>query len=119
ARKIRIAKAIGRLIGARRLFTRGQEDGMFPPNEVATIVAQPRLTLAHLVPDPTERVVGEELDDVARREELVPDRQLTTVPWRRRFATHALALGWIVVVLVDPTNRLVFTPEGGEVLGVD
>ena len=37
------------------------------------------VTLSHLVPDAAERVVGEELDHVARGEELVADGQLAAV----------------------------------------
>ena len=50
-----------------------------PADQVLAFFHKRRPALPHLVPDPPERVVGQELDHVARREELVADGQLAAV----------------------------------------
>ena len=49
------------------------------PHQVAAAVGQLGLALLHLVPGTAQRVIREELDDVARGEELVADGQLMAV----------------------------------------
>ena len=88
-----------------------QKDLRGPADEVAAPLRRAGLALRHLVPDAAQRVVGEELDDVARREELVADGQLAAVARRGGFLAHLLPLGVVVEVLVDPANRLVLAPE--------
>ena len=44
--------------------------------ETLAVVGESGVSAAHLVPDPAQRVVGQELNDVAGCEELVADRQL-------------------------------------------
>ena len=74
---------------------------------------------AHLVPDAAERVVGEELDDVARREELVADRQLAAVARRLALLAHLPPLVLAVEELVDPADRLVLAPHVLQIVAVE
>ena len=66
-----------------------------------------------------ERVVDEELHDVARREELVAHGQLAAVARRLALVAHLLALVAAVEVLVDPTDRLVLAPDARELWVVE
>ena len=88
-------------------------------DQVAALLLEPGLALGHLIPDTAEGVVGEELDDVARGEELVADGQLAAVARRGGFLAHLLPLGGVVVILVDPADGFVLGPEGIEVGGVE
>ena len=74
---------------------------------------------AHLRPCATERVVGQELHDVARREELVAHRQLTAVARRLALVAHLLALVAAVEELVDPADGLVLAPDAVELRRVE
>jgi hypothetical protein len=65
-----------------------------------------------------ERVVGEELHHVARREELVAHRQLAAVARRLALLAHLAALVLAVEELVDPADGLVLAPHAGELGGV-
>ena len=100
-----------------RLFAFGQENLVGPPDQVLQAVGEAGAALAHLVPDAAERVVGQELDDVARREELVAHGELAAVARGRGFGAHLAALVLAVEVLVDPADGLVLLPDRGE-LGV-
>ena len=82
------------------------------------LLGEHRLRAAHLVPDAPERVVGEELDDVARREELVAHGQLAAVARRLALLAHLPALVLAVEELVDPADGLVLAPHAGELGGV-
>ena len=95
----------------RRGFARFQEDFVRTADEVAALLLELGFAPRHLIPDAAQRVVGEELDDVARREELVADGQLAAVARRGGFLAHLLPLRWIVEILVDPADRLVLAPE--------
>src|SRR4051794_7320653 len=72
------------------------------PDHVLTAVGERGPGVAHLVPDPAERVIGKKLDHVPRGEELVADGQLTAVPGRLAFAPHLAAFVGTVEVLIDP-----------------
>ena len=80
-------------------------------HEVLAELGETRLSAVHLQPDAAERVVGEELDDVARREELVADGQLAAVARRLALVAHLLALFAAIEELVDPADRLVLAPD--------
>ena len=95
----------------RGFFAFGQEDFVGTADQVLAFVFEPRLALSHFVPDATEGVVGQELDDVAGREELVADGQFAAVARRLRGVPHRFAFFFGVEVLVDPADRFVFAPE--------
>ena len=82
-------------------------------------LGEPGVAAAHLPPGAPERVVDEELHDVARREELVAHGELTAVARRLALVAHLLPLLAAVEVLVDPADRLVVVPDAGELLGVE
>ena len=88
----------------------GEKNLVRPADKVAALVLQTRLPLRHLIPDAAEGVVGEELDDVARGEKLVTDSQLAAVAWRGGLLAHLLPLLWVIVILIDPPDRLVLSP---------
>src|SRR5262249_13817613 len=92
-----------------------EEDVRSASDEVLERVHEAGLTPAHLVPDASERVVDEELDDVPRREELVAKREL--VGGTRRLAGLAGVVAKLLWdgVLVDPADRLVLAPDGRNV----
>ena len=73
-----------------------------------------RLALHHLVPGATQGVVGQELDHVAGREELVAYGELTAVARGVAFSTHFLPLILAIEVLVDPADGFVFGPYVGK-----
>ena len=100
------------LLRARRELLVGLADQVLAP------LGERGLRAAHLVPDAAERVVGEELDDVARREELVAHGQLAAVARRLALLAHLPALVLAVEELVDPADGLVLAPHAGELGGV-
>jgi hypothetical protein len=67
--------------------------------------------LPHFVPDAAERVVGEELDNVARGEKLVADSELVTVARRLGLGPHLSPLLVAVEALIDPADGFVFVPD--------
>ena len=84
-----------------------KEDLARAPDHVPALVLEPGVPLPHLVPDPAQRVVGQELDHVPGREELVAERQFIRVA-----GGLALLAGLIPQllgreILVDPADRLV------------
>ena len=81
-------------------------------------MVQLRLALHHLVPGTTQRVVGQELDNVERREELVADGQFTVVPWSQALLSHLGTLVIAIEVLIDPADGLVFAPHARKLRGV-
>ena len=95
----------------RGALARLQEDFHRPADEVAALLLERGDALRHLIPDAAERVVGEKLDDVAGSKELIADGQLAAISRGRRFLTHLLPLGRVIVILIDPADRLVFGPE--------
>ncbi|MPN23077.1 hypothetical protein SDC9_170462 [bioreactor metagenome] len=97
-----------RCFRGRRLF---KEDLVGPTDEIATLFLEGCLALTHLVPDAPQCVVGEELDNVPRREELVADSQLPAVPRSLGGIPHGFAFFGRVEVLVDPSDGLVLGPE--------
>ena len=97
---------------ARREFLAGLSD------HVLALLGEHGRGATHFVPDAAERVVGEELDDVARREELVAHSQLVAVARRLALLAHLAALVLPVEELVDPADGLVFAPHAGEFGGV-
>src|SRR5882672_2908185 len=70
--------------------------------------------MGHLIPDAPERVVGEELHYIPRRKELVTHGQLAATAWGGRLVAHFLTFGRLIVVLVDPTDGLIFAPHSSE-----
>src|SRR6266567_5378402 len=84
------------------LLSFGEEDLRWPTDKVSTLIYKPRLTLSHLIPDAAQGIVGEELDDVAGREELVTNGELSTVAGCLRLGPHLSALFIAVEVLVHP-----------------
>ena len=91
-------------------------------HHVLAALGERRLRVAHLVPDAAERVVGEELDDVARREELVADGKLAAIPGGLRSAllwvAHRGAFFLGVEELIDPADGLVLAPDVGKLRAV-
>src|SRR5688500_2973145 len=77
-----------------------------------------RVAASHLVPDAAERVVDQELDHIAWREELIANGEFTTVPRRLTFVAHLLALVSAVEELVHPADRFVLAPYAGELARV-
>ena len=103
----------------RSLFSRLEKDLVGTAYEVATLVREPSLALRHLVPDAAQGVVREELDDIARSEELVAYRQFAAIARRRRFLAHLPTFFLRIVVLIDPANRFIFSPECFDVRVID
>src|SRR5579859_5211227 len=71
------------------------------------------LPLAHLPPHTAKRVVYQELDDIARRVELVSKRQLVAVTRRLAGLAGIVAQLFGCEVLVDPADGLIFVPDAG------
>src|SRR5262249_6468270 len=88
------------------------------PHKIPTLFFESRSTLGHLVPDATEGVVGKEFNNIARREELGANGQLTTISRRASFP-HLLSFSRVVVILINPTDRLILGPEHVEVWSVE
>lgn len=95
----------GRLTGSQKYLIR-------PPHQVAALLLQTCVPPTHFIPDAAEGVVGEELDDVARGEELVAHGELAGVARGGGGVAHGFALLLAVPVLVDPADGLVLGPEG-------
>ena len=95
------------------------EGVVWAPDEVPALVAQSRVAAAHLVPRAPKGVVGQELHDVARGEELVAHCQFAAGARGGAGLAHAIAFGAVVVVLVDPPDRLILRPEGRDLRGVE
>ena len=72
---------VGVVLGA-RLLLHCQEHLVRPADHVLALVDELRVSLPHLVPGASERVVGEELHHIPGGEELVPDGQLAAVARR-------------------------------------
>ena len=104
--------ALGRVGG---FLAFAEEDLGGAADEVAALVGEAGLAFGHFIPDAAEGVVGEELDDVARGEELVAHGELARVAWCSRGVAHGFALFLAVPVLVDPAYGLVLGPERGDV----
>src|SRR5262245_27850788 len=83
-------------------------------DQILATVSERGPGVAHLVPDPAECVVGEELNHIPWRKELVANGQLATVSWGLALAAHLGPLVAGVEVLVDPADRLVLAPHVGE-----
>ena len=101
------------LLRPRREFLAGLADHVFAS------LRKRRVRAAHLVPDAAERVVGQELDDVAGREELVADRQFAAVARRLALLAHLPPLVLAVEILVDPADRLVLAPHPLQIVAVE
>src|SRR5262245_55477729 len=69
-----------------------QEYLAWASHQVAALIFELRFTFGHLVPDASQRVIGQEFDYVARREELVAHGQLAAVARRGGFVAHLFAL---------------------------
>ena len=97
----------------------GQENLAGTTDHVAALVLEPRVPLPHLVPDAAQRVVGQELDHVAGREELVAEGQFVGVA--RGLALLAGLIPQFLgrEVLVDPADGLVLRPDALQFLAVD
>jgi hypothetical protein len=96
-----------------RVFPGARAEGLAGlADQVLAPLGEGGVGVAHLVPDAPEGVVGEELDNVARREELVAHGQLAAVARRLALLAHRLALGLAVEELVDPADGLVLLPDG-------
>ena len=73
----KIVSPLGSVLG--RLFPFLQENLGWATDHVPALVLELRVALPHLVPDAAQRVVGEEFDHVAGREELVAKGQFVGV----------------------------------------
>ena len=93
------------------VFAFAQEDLGGAADEVTALVGEAGLAFGHLIPDAAEGVVGEELDDVARGEELVAHGELAGVARGGGGVAHGFALFLAVPVLVDPADGLVLGPD--------
>ena len=93
------------------VFAFAEEDLGGAADEVAALLGEAGLAFGHLIPDAAEGVVGEELDDVARGEELVAHGELAGVARGGGGVAHGFALFLAVPVLVDPADGLVLGPE--------
>ena len=62
-----------------------QEDFGWSAHQIVALLGQRRVAFQHLIPDAPQRVVGQEFDHVARREELVAEREFVAVARRLRF----------------------------------
>ena len=91
----------------------GQEGLVLAPDKVVEAL-QAGLSPHHLEPGATKGVVDQELDDVARGEELVADRKLAAVARSLTRLAHGATFILAVEVLVDPADGLVFDPDRGE-----
>ncbi|MNJ47881.1 hypothetical protein D3C77_430560 [compost metagenome] len=87
--------------------------------QVLAAIAQAGDPARGVEPETPEGVVYQELDHVARREELVAYRQFAAVARRLRRIAHRLALFFGIEVLVDPADGFVFAPQRGDVGIVD
>ena len=87
--------------------------------QVLAEVTQARLPVGGVEPEAAQGVVDQELDHVARGEELIAHRQFAAGARRLAGLAHRLALFLGVEVLVDPADGFVLAPQRGEVGGVD
>ena len=103
----------------RRRLPFGQEDFARTPDHVAALVLELRVALPHLVPDAAQRVVGEELDDVAGREELVAEGQFIGVARGGALLADLIPQFLRREILVHPADGLVLGPDVLEVVAVE
>ena len=103
----------------RCLLSFGEEDLRWPTDKVSTLIYKPRLTLPHLIPDAAQGIVGEELDDIAGREELVTNGEISTVAGCLRLGPHLSALFIAVEVLVHPANSFILLPDVGKLWRIE
>src|SRR3982750_1374074 len=104
-----MARAAGRVENAQiaRILPRTSSRHLFfAPPEVMDPLPKDTALAVHLEPRPPERVVHEELDDIAGREELVADGQLATVARCLALIAHPLSLFAGIEELIDPTDGL-------------
>ncbi|MNF98340.1 hypothetical protein D3C84_811960 [compost metagenome] len=87
--------------------------------QVLATIAQMGFAAGGVEPQTAKGVVHQELDHVARREELVAHRQLAAIARCLRGIAHRLALFFGVEVLVDPADGFVLAPQRGDVGIVD
>ena len=87
--------------------------------QVRAALGERRRAAAHLKPGPTKGIVGQELDDVPRREELIAHRELPAIPRSLALVPHPSPLLAGAEELVNPPERLVVVPDLGEVGRVD
>jgi hypothetical protein len=81
------------------------------PDEVLAALGNLGIAVVHLVPDAAEGILGQELNDIAGREKLVADGELSAVAWRRALIAHLLTFFAAIEELVDPANRLILGPN--------
>jgi N-acetyl sugar amidotransferase len=86
---------------------RVQYSSLILTNQMTRAEAIERLKQPPLDPE----IARQEFDYVTRSEELVTDGQLPAGPRRRGVVAHLLPLLGVVIVLIDPANRLVLRPE--------
>ena len=105
--------------GRRRSFALGEKDLVRSSNHVTALFAELRASLPHLVPGAAQRIIGEELNDISGREELVADGQLAAVARGGGGVAHGAALVLAVEILVDPADRLVLAPDARQLRSVE
>ena len=92
-------------------LTLGQEDLARATDHVAALVLKRRVPLPHLVPDAAQRVVGQELDHVPGREELIAEGQFVGVAWCLALLAGLIPKFLGREILVDPADGLVLRPD--------
>ena len=102
-----------------RLHAIFKEDLLGPPDQIPAALIQSGLAFPHLVPDAPEGVVGEELDHIAGREELVTERELVGVARGLVLLARLIPEFLRGEVLIDPADGLVLGPDTVEVLTID
>jgi len=101
--------------GCWRLLPLVKKDLVRSAYHITALVAEFRISPSHLVPHAAQRVVGQELDDVAGREELVAKGKFVGVAWRlastslnvSRSISHFL---WCEI-LIHPADGLIKFPD--------
>ena len=80
-------------------------------DHVPALVLELGVALSHLVPDAAQRVVGEELDHVAGREELVAEGQFVGIAGSVAFLAGLISQFLGREILVDPADGFVLRPN--------
>ena len=81
-----------------------------PTDHVFALLVECGLTVAHFVPDAAECVVSQDLDYVARREELITDCQFAAVPRRLTGVPHRPALILAIMRFSSGVKRITWSP---------
>src|SRR5207245_10355990 len=106
--RARVAQALG---GFRLLVGLHQQ--------IPAAVTQACARTGPVKPEPADSVVNEELDHIARGDELIAPGELAAVTRRLAGPAHGLTLFFRIEVLIDPADRLVLPPKRLEVRHVE